>query len=102
MIILTIYVVASYALWSAIGTSTFPGLSWLRDKAMERSTTITEFIYCPLCSGFWCAFSLSFIVPINTSGQSDVPSIAMKFVQALCGAGFIFLIEKHVSNIDAR
>lgn len=102
MLVFTMYVSASYALWLILGTSTFPVVSDVRDWCMSRSAKLTEFIYCPLCSGFWCALLMTYVIPINYLRHYNGEHFTERIGQALCCAVFIFLIDKHVSRIDAR
>ena len=107
---LILFIAACYAAWYVFSTAELPIWYRLRDLMMSRSETFTRFVYCPMCSGFWVSWALAIVFPL-TKGLIVLPGLSAgaleaavlgSFIQALAGAGSIYLIEEHVTRLKER
>jgi len=104
---LILFVLSAYAAWFVLTTAELPVWYKLREELMTRSVTFSKFILCPICSGFWTSLALSFVFPLTASvirwpDQAFGVWVLGPLVQALAGAGAIFLIETHVTRLEER
>lgn len=99
---LILFILAVYAAWFVFTTSELPVWESVRDSLMTKSPLFAKFILCPICSGFWVSVALSLMFPL-LGEPSNLYDLAVKVgLQALGGAGAIYLIERHMVRLEER
>jgi len=103
MVRLIQFVLASYTLWFVFSQSDLPGWWKIRDNLIDRFTGLAAFLFCPICSGFWCSLIMSVLLPIDyLERASFVAKAAGCFSQALVGAAGVFFLDLLVARIERR
>ena len=101
---LILFILSCYAFWYVFTTAELPLWDRIRSWVLERSTTFTKFILCPICSGFWCSVAVSYALPLfvtpewmSHAGQWIVGPV----IQGLAGSTSVYLIELHVGRLES-
>lgn len=103
MVRLIQFVLASYTLWFVFAKSDLPGWWKVRDDLIDRFTGLATFLFCPICSGFWCSLLMSALLPIDYPERASfVAKAAGCLSQALVGAAGVFLLDLFVVRMERR
>jgi hypothetical protein len=101
MVRLIQFVLASYALWFVFSQSDLPGWWKLRDRLIDRFTGLAAFLFCPMCSGFWCSLAMSALLPIDYAERASfVAQTAGYLAQALARATAVLLLDLLVRRAE--
>jgi len=100
---LFLHLLASYGLWFVVTQSHLPVWHGIRDALALKYSTFGRWLLCAVCSGFWCSLAVaSALAAPELMGGVTVTLVGRLFVQALAGAATCYLVEAHVTRLEAR